>query len=293
MAQVSLPSLSTIIPVFNGEKFLAMAIDSVLDQTYSNIECVVVNDGSTDGTATIARSYGKRIRYVDKPNRGVSSARNAGIEASAGQLIAFLDADDMWVPNKIERQVDLFLKNQNVGLIYSSVLIVDENGSVLDEIRNQFKDDILKRILLLETPSFLTMTGVVPKSVLDDIGMFDERLSTSADADLACRISLKYKTLAMDEPLALYRQHNGQMHLNLVTLEHDANLLFQKIFAEPTLPQDIAKLKTKAYASLESTLAIGYLSQRKGVPGIRHLVRGFRSSPIVTVQKFMKLFGIV
>lgn len=292
MPDISPPFIiSAVIPVYNGERFLAETIDSVLGQTYPNLECIVVDDGSTDETASIVRSYGGRVRYVEKPNGGVSSARNLGIKTATGQLIAFLDADDLWRPDKIEHQVEIFLRNQDVGLIYSAVRLVDETGSVISEVRDRFGKNILERILLLETPSYLTMTGVVPKRVFDDVGYFDEQLSTSADADMACRIALKYRTVAIDEPLADYRQHGGQMHLNLAALDHDAHVLFQKVFEMHDLPNEIAKLRSKAYASLDSTLAIGYFSKREFRNGGRHLLRSIRSSPSTTVRKFLQLFN--
>src|SRR5260370_8391435 len=96
-----MPQVSAIIAVYNGAATVAQAIDSVLAQTFGDLDLIVVNDGSTDGTPGILRSYGDRIRVVDQPNRGVAAARNAGVRASRGQYIAFLDSDDAWAPPKI------------------------------------------------------------------------------------------------------------------------------------------------------------------------------------------------
>src|SRR3954452_15003770 len=98
------PLVSAIIPAHNAERFLAAAIDSVLAQTYQPIECIVVDDGSTDGTPAVARSYGDRIRLIPQEQRGVSAARNRGAAEARGELLAFLDADDRWLPERVERQ---------------------------------------------------------------------------------------------------------------------------------------------------------------------------------------------
>jgi len=284
------PLVSAVIPVYNGERFLAETIESVLAQTYKNIECIVVNDGSTDGTAEICRSYGDRIRYFEKPNGGVSSARNLGIANANGELIAFLDADDLWKAEKIEQQVALFEQDSNVGLLYSSVRIIDEKGAVISLAKVDFAKDPLARILLLESPVYLTMTGLVPRTVLDRVGSFDERLSTSADADLACRIALRYPLKHIEEPLADYRKHNGQMHLNLTALEHDATMLFNKVFFRQDLPEKTAGIRSAAFANLECALAIGHIRNGNYWAGLLHLFRGMRHNLPAAGRKLSRNF---
>jgi glycosyltransferase involved in cell wall biosynthesis len=277
------PLVSAIIPVYNGEAFLRETIESVLSQTYRDIECIVIDDGSTDGTGEIARSFGDSIRYVRKENGGVSSARNLGIEMASGEFVAFLDADDLWVPEKIEKQMAVFAARPDVGMVYSSVLFVDEKKKVLRKVENEFGMGEVERILLLRTPVFLTMTALVRKDVLDKVGGFDDRLSTSADADMACRIALNFETVGIDEPLAMYRQHSNQMHLNLAALEHDSTLLFEKTFGDPEVPAEIRRLRSRAYASLEMTLAVGFVRQGRMAEGLRHAARsvGFDGRELV------------
>lgn len=280
------PLVSAVIPAYNAEKFLIETIESVLAQTYENIECIVVNDGSIDGTANIAKSFGDKIRFIEKPNGGVSSARNLGIEKANGELVAFLDADDLWLPHKIEKQVEIYRQNKNVGLIYSSVRIVNETGEVIGEAEQKFDKDALERILCLETPVYLTMTGVVPKKVFETVGGFDEKLSTSADGDMACRIALEYELAPIEQPLALYRQHGNQMHLNLAALEKDTTRIFDKIFNSGRTNEKLKKIKSRAYSSLESTLAIAYFRKNEYGKSLKHLTNAFSYNPSAALGKF-------
>lgn len=110
------PVVSCVIPVFNGERFIADCLESVLQQTYSPMEVIVVNDGSTDGTKAILDGYGARISVIDQPNAGVKAARNRGMAAASGTIIAFQDADDLWLPGKTELQVDRLTRNPGAGL---------------------------------------------------------------------------------------------------------------------------------------------------------------------------------
>ena len=114
------PLVSVVIPVYNGQRFLRQAIDSVLAQTYKNLEAIVVNDGSTDRSAEVMRAYGGRIVAVHQYNMGVGGARNTGMKKARGQFIAFLDQDDWWRPEKVAKQVARFAADKNLCLIYTS-----------------------------------------------------------------------------------------------------------------------------------------------------------------------------
>ncbi len=283
------PLVSAVIPAYNAERFLAQTIESVLGQTYPRIECLVINDGSTDRTAEIAKAFGDHVRYFEKANGGVSSARNLGIENANGEFIAFLDADDLWLPHKTERQIEVYRRNNHVGLIYSAVQTINETGEVVGEVNRSFEKDALERILCLETPVYLTMTGIVPKKVFEAVGGFDEELSTSADADMACRIALKYELAVIDEPLAIYRQHGNQMHLNLNALENDTTRIFNKLFKSGLEHEKLKRLESKAYSSLASTLAIAYFRKREYLRFLNHLGKAFWYHPTAAFGKFLSL----
>lgn len=285
----TLPLVTAVIPAYNAERFLDETIRSVLNQTYPRIECVVVNDGSSDATAEIAKSFGDRIVYLEKENGGVSSARNLGIENARGDFIAFLDADDLWLPHKIARQVEALTGDPSIGLVYGAVIVVDEELNVLVESTADFARAEIERVLLLETPVYLTMTGMVPKRIFREIGHFDERLSTSADADMACRIALRFAVHAIDSPLAIYRQHGNQMHNDLKALEHDSLVLFEKVFSSPDTPAEILALRSRAFVSLEQTLAIAMFARRQYGESATRLIRSLRINPLFGLRRVIRL----
>jgi glycosyltransferase involved in cell wall biosynthesis len=118
---MSRPQVTAVIPVYNGERYLREAIDSVLAQDYPSLELLVIDDGSTDGSAEIARNFGDRIRYHYQPNAGLSAAQNAGVAEARGAFIAFLDCDDLWVPGKITLQVSVFEKETTTDMVFGHV----------------------------------------------------------------------------------------------------------------------------------------------------------------------------
>lgn len=257
----SLPLVSAIIPVYNGEKYVGEAIDSVLRQTYPRVECIVVDDGSRDATPDIARLYGDKVRLVQKQNGGVASARNAGARAANGQYLAFLDADDVWLAEKTDIQMRMFSADPKLGLVYSALQVVDEELNPIDVIQAPPAAVALRNSLLMELPVMATSnSAIVPASVFRDIGGYDERLSTSADTDFACRIACKYPVQGITTTLVLYRQHGAQMHLSADALWHDKNILYPKLFNGSNLPDDVRRLRRRAYGNLYSTLAIQYLA---------------------------------
>ncbi len=153
------------------------------------MEVIVVDDGSTDGTADVARTFGDEVRVLSQPNSGVAAARNAGIAAAHGQYIAFLDADDIWMPGKLARQVGAFIARPELVFSYGAIEVVGADGAVVDTVAAPPSDEARRRTLSLRPGGFhLAMTGVVRADALRETGGFDPRLSTSADADLALRL---------------------------------------------------------------------------------------------------------
>jgi len=170
------PSLvSVVIPVLDGERFLAETLESVFAQDYPRFEVIVVDDGSTDGTADVARSFGA-VRYIHQSNQGQAVARNTGIAAARGEFLAFLDADDLWTPNKLSLQVGYLLTHPEIGFTLSRQRIFLEPGA---ERPSWLRDDLIDR----EHVGFFPSTLVVRRSVFDRIGVYDPsfRIGESAD----------------------------------------------------------------------------------------------------------------
>jgi glycosyltransferase involved in cell wall biosynthesis len=257
------PLVTAVMPAYNAERFVEQAITSILGQTYSPVECVVVNDGSTDGTAAVidrlARLAPDRVRCLHTDNHGVASARNTALRAARGEYVAFLDADDLWMPDKLARQVEALQGCPSVGMVYTGLHLVDEEGRFIGRMRPASPEVGLRNTLLMERPVMSLMSALVRRDVLDRVGLFDPRLSTSADCDLVCRIALSHRVLALRDALYLWRLHGGGMHLNPGATEHDMRIVFGKLFENERLPDELRALRARAYGNLFVTLAGAHL----------------------------------
>jgi len=212
------PLVSVIIPTYNGSRFIRETIQSVLDQTYNNLEIMVVDDGSTDDTSLIVKSItDQRITYIQQKNAGVSPARNHGITVSKGDYIAFLDHDDVWLPCKLEKQLSLFEQNPKVALIYSDAFIINENNFIMGKYSHKikfFRGRIFKELF---SSCFITiLTVVIKKSVFLEVGPFLP-YKICEDYDLLLKCAAKYPIDYIDEPLAKYRVHGSNYSKNYET----------------------------------------------------------------------------
>ena len=209
---MDLPLVSVIIPVFNGANFIEDSINSVLRQTYSNIEIIVVNDGSTDGTETILNNYSSKIQKINKTNGGAASARNLGILLSNGSLLAFLDADDVWLPNKLQKQYELLISTGS-DFVYCGVQ--DFKDSKLMARHIPFSFDTTKYFLQnpISMPIYAAPSSIlIKKSELSKIGLFDTLIPLpSDDWDFVRRCCSKLKFNFSDSILVQYRIHDSNI----------------------------------------------------------------------------------
>jgi len=241
--------VSAVIPVYNGERFLADAIGSVLGQTHRDIECIVVDDGSTDGTADVARSFGPDVVLVRKANGGPASAANAGVAAATGSLIAFLDSDDVWLPEKLARQVDCFDAEPNTVLAFCGYAVVPGRSErpryriYATEPRARIRSALMMEAYGIAFSS----TAMISREAATSVGPLDERLSVGADIAYAWRLAQRGEVVAIPDALALYRLHgHAQMHNNLDAIEHDAEIFMPDVFRgeDATLRRARANLHT-------------------------------------------------
>lgn len=202
------PIVSVIIPVYNRPGFVKQAIDSVLAQTYGGHEIIIVDDGSTDQTSTVLAGYGHRVKTIFQPNQGVSAARNTGIRTSTGDLIAFLDADDYWLPEKLAQQV-AFFKDHPEAWICQTEEIWIRNGRRVNPKKRHKKPsgDIFEPSLslCLVSPSAVMLR----RPLLREVGLFDESLPACEDYDLWLRIAWKYPVHLIETPLTVKQGGHG------------------------------------------------------------------------------------
>ncbi|MBW1709221.1 MAG: glycosyltransferase [Deltaproteobacteria bacterium] len=196
------PAASVIIPAFNRAGLLPRAVDSVLDQTFEDFELIVVDDGSTDQTLEVLAAYQDRLVLLTQPHKGVSAARNHGLSASRGGLVAFLDSDDYWLPEKLAVQVDFFRRNP-LALICQTEEIWCRRGRRVTPGKRHAKPsgDIFERSLelCLVSPSAV----MIKRELFDRVGVFDETMPACEDYDLWLRIASRYPVYMIDQPLVV------------------------------------------------------------------------------------------
>jgi GT2 family glycosyltransferase len=208
--------VSVIIPTYNRAKLITKTIDSVLAQTYTDFEIIVIDDGSTDNTRWVLQSYMDRIRYIHQKNAGVSAARNTGIRVAQGKWVAFLDSDDVWLPHKLSCQME-YVNNSGAKVCFTNVfyasellpiqphdpnICITERGKLFNEPFDLILDDSRK----LYVP-----TLVIDHEILQDVGCFDESLTVAEDTKLIFRLAFKTPFAYISEPQAIIN-HSVDRH---------------------------------------------------------------------------------
>ena len=257
-----MPEVSVIIPTYNSARYLVEAVDSVLAQSYKDFEILVIDDGSTDETTAVMSKYGPTVRYIRQKNGGVSAARNKGIEESTGRYVAFLDADDTWLPNKLERQISELKAHSDHRFCYSDFIPVtsDLKPLVVERIDPQGKalDDLLLRGNVVGS----ICTVLCERSLFDLVGGFDPSLSQCADWDMWVRLAGITDFLYLKDRLVTYRKHETNMSGNARLLELDSVRVLEKGFANPDLPKRTASRRRAAMARNYMVLAGNYYHSR-------------------------------
>jgi len=206
-----MPKVSVQIPCYNSERYLSKTIESVLGQTFGDFEIVIINDGSSDTTENIAKNYrDTRIKYIYQNNRGLAAARNRALSESTGEYIAFLDHDDLWLPEKLEKQIGALEANKDTAIAYSNFYRIFPDGKKTIRFRaDQPEGDVFERFLYSYPLGLLT--AVVRRSALDGLSArFDENLKIFEDYDIFMRILQSHKAAYLHEPLAVYRIHDSR-----------------------------------------------------------------------------------
>jgi glycosyltransferase involved in cell wall biosynthesis len=273
------PLVSVIIPNYNYAHYLPQALDSVLAQTYSKVEIIVIDDGSTDDSESILRSYGDRIRWIKQQNQGVSASRNLGVRETKGELVAFLDADDIWLPTKLEKQVRRILSEPEIGLIHCGVEQIEPKGGSLGVLLNGLEGWVSTDFLLFQGPVIIAAgsTAVVSRAVFEAVGGFDPRLSTSADWDFSYRVAIHRRVGFVPEALVKYRMHGSNMHGNIKAMEHDMLIGYEKAFRSNSacLPE----LRRRCYGNLHMVLAGSFFRAGHKTDFARHALKSLWLTP--------------
>lgn len=215
------PTVSIVIPVFNGSRFLKEAVDSALAQTCERVEVLVVNDGSDDGGQTdeIARSYGSRIRYFQKANGGVGSALNLGIREMRGDYFSWLSHDDVYYPHKVELQLRRLAREANPVILYGDYDLIDAASRLIGTNRISHVEPRMFRGALMTDYPINGCTALVPRRALETVGLFAEDLPTTQDYAMWFRMAKQFDFVHLPEILIKSRIHSAQGSVRLATLD--------------------------------------------------------------------------
>jgi glycosyltransferase involved in cell wall biosynthesis len=278
------PTVSVIIPAHNSSSTLPDTLDSLCAQTFQNFEAIVIDDGSTDNTGIIARSYGQKVRCIRQTNLGVASARNSGISNSTGTLLAFLDSDDLWHRDKLEHQVALLSERPDLDATYCGVVVVDNELNELRRIpANEYKDLCRSLLLYSSVIPSSPSTLMVRRRCAESVGGYDTRFSQCADWDFLIRLSQVAKLSPIEEYLVRYRRGPNVMSNDVSLLERDTFAVLDAFFSRPE-SEPYRQLVNEIYSNHWMILCGSYFVQRQLAESIRCSIKGLRLDPTNVVR---------
>lgn len=274
-----MPLVSVVVPAYNAERTIGATLESVLRQTHREIDIIVVDDGSIDGTARAVAAFGDTARLLRQSNAGHAAARNAGVSVARGEFVAFLDADDVWLPDKLERQVAYLQAHPEAGAVQCGARLVDDALRTLEVRRCTTRgDSLLDALQFKNLPSFASAL-LIRRSCFDRIGGFDASLVILDDWDLAIRAARYCRLASIADPLVLYRKHSGSQS-SVVDLHIEPGFrVLDRLFAEPDLPPKLRQQRRLAYGAFFRMLAGGHFRARRIGPFLHWGVRAVVADP--------------
>lgn len=265
------PTVTVVIPAWNAEDFLNETISSVLDQTQQDVETIIVDDGSTDGTSKVASRFASRMLLIRQPNQGVSAARNRGLAEARGRYVCFLDADDWLYPECLERKVALLDSEIELGIAISWIQVtgpdLQPTGTVLKGSEGYILRDLLNYI---PPPIPCPSNALIRKEILNDMGGFDEDLGTGADFDMWLRIARQHRVGRVKAALVKYRRHESAMFHNVEAQVHDMEKILKKHRGDLGKLKEWKVLKWRFYRSVAGE----YLRRGQYWKVLRPLLKG-------------------
>ena len=244
-------TVSVVIPLYNAAEVIAATIRSVLAQTWTDYEILVIDDGSTDGSADVIRTFGDRVRYHRFENAGVAKSRNRGIGLSRGMYIALLDHDDLWDPTKLEKQVGVLEARPEVGLVYTGIVHLERDGRP----REKFPSGPSSRFYQLFVKGFgpTPSAAMLRRSVIEQVGGFDERFGSAGldDHEFWPRVAQHGEIALIDEPLTYHRHREvkaPQIELGHRVLLND--VLMERFGHDPAKRQYLLEERAASLADL-------------------------------------------
>jgi glycosyltransferase involved in cell wall biosynthesis len=276
------PTISVIIPAYNSEKTISYTIQSVLNQTFSNLELIVINDGSQDSTLeVITQIPDSRIQVFSYPNAGGNVSRNRGLHRAVGEFVSFLDADDLWTRDKLQSQLKALQENVTAKVAYSWTDYIDKNGEfILSGKRVNFKGNVYENLLLnnfLENGS----NPLICRKALITLGGFDESLSAAQDWDMWLRLASKFNFICVPSVQILYRISGNSVSSNLIRQEKSCLQVLKTAYKDK--PSTLKNSWNISLANLYKYLTCKALqkpfNRQKGLASARLLWKYFINDP--------------
>ncbi|AFY58142.1 glycosyl transferase [Rivularia sp. PCC 7116] len=283
-----MPIISVVVPAYNSQSTILETIDSVLGQTFSDFELIVINDGSTDNTLEILTSVkDTRLKVYSYPNGGLPAARNRGIARASGEFISFIDADDLWTPDKLELQIQALQKNPSAGVAYSWTICMGNNGeSFHPGVSESYQGNVYANLLV---GNFIASGSnvLLRKETIESAGYFDESLKSSEDWDYWLRLAPKWDFVVVPKPQIIYRLSSGAMSSNLDVMEKYQTLVLKRAFE--LAPAQLHHLKNRGFAYIYLFMTRLYLSRANNAKVLKQatqkLWKAIRLSPNILMSK--------
>lgn len=252
------PLVSVVIPAYNSEQTLEATVASALGQTFTDLEVVIVDDGSSDATLALAESLtDPRVRVISQPNAGAAAARNTGWSAARGHYVAFLDADDLWLAHKLERQLEILQGRSDVAAVQAGAYFVDNDLQLLSvQACRAARDPLLETLRFQNLPCAMT-TLVVERALLERVGGLDTSLVILEEWDMMIKAARYGNMQAVEEPLALYRVHAGNRSRDLDIHIEPGFRVLDGLFADPELPARVRRRRRELYGRFYTMLCGG------------------------------------
>ena len=279
----SLPGVSAVIPAYNYAHFLSAAIDSILQQDYPNVHIIVVDDGSKDNTAEVVAKYGDKVEYVYQDNAGLPASRNTGIRAAKTPFVAFLDADDLWLPNLVSQCIGVFADNDDsLGIVAGKFVRVDPEGKPYGKVTRD--DDFYgfyrpEDIILKQR--FGASAVMVRREVFDEVGFFDVSLTSSEDRDMWIRIGAKYKGYLTEDVLGYVRNHPNSMSKHSDRMKQNMRAVIRKARASDVIPKYNYPFWLRVIAFNMFQCAWMYFDERRYVRASVELTKSLLTWPFI------------
>lgn len=270
------PIISVIIPVFNGASMLPETLKSVFCQTFTEFEILLINDGSTDHTLAVATTFSDaRLRIFSYENSGVATSRNRGIQLAQGEYLAFLDADDLWSPDKLADQLKALKEHPEAALAYSWTDYIDATGKLVNPGDHPTEQGLVYSRLLLKNFIENGSNPLIRASSLQQVGLFDPDLPPAEDWDLWLRLAARYAFVVVPKVQVFYRIYAGGSSANVNKMERQCLRVVQRVCE--TAPPEVVALRAASLSNLYFYFTLrtiaGKWTRPKGWQGLKYLIK--------------------